>query len=49
MLVLWTQTKPEAYEALMCEASKEAKFISIKYSIQIDPLYSEWDKFIPTL
>ena len=43
-----TQTK-KAHETLMCEVNREAKYISTKYSIWIDPLYFEWNRFIPTL
>ena len=43
-----TQTR-KAHEVLMCEANREATFISAIYSIWIDPLYFMWDKFIPTL
>ena len=33
----------------MCDINGEARYISTKYSVWIDPLYFEWDKFIPTL
>ena len=39
----------KAHEVLMYEANREARYISTKSSIQIDPLYFEWDKCIPTL
>ena len=37
-----------AHETLMHDVNREAQYISNKYSMQIDPLYFEWDKFIPT-
>ena len=38
-----------AYGKLMNEVSSEAQYISSKYNVPIEPLYLEWDKFIPTL
>ena len=42
------QTRRE-HDALMHDVNGGAKFTSCKYSVQIDPLYFEWDRFIPTL
>ena len=39
----------KAHAALMCETNRKAKYISTKCSIQIEPLYFEWDKFISML
>ena len=39
----------KAYEVLICKAYRETRYISTKCSIWIDPLYFEWEKFIPTL
>ena len=33
----------------MCDVNKEARYINSKYSMQVDTLYFEWDKFIQTL
>ena len=33
----------------MYDVNREARYISHKYSVQIDPLYFEWDKLIPML
>ena len=38
-----------AHEAFMCEANRDTRYIRTKYSVHTDPLYFEWDKFIPTL
>ena len=37
------------HEVLMYDVNKEARYIGTKYSVQVDPLYFEWDKLIPTL
>ena len=37
------------YGELMNEVSSKAQYISSEYNMQIDSLYFEWDKFIPTL
>ena len=36
-------------EALMHGVNREVMYIGTKYSIQIDPIYFDWDTFIPTL
>ena len=41
----WTRSE---HEALMHDVNIEARYIGSKYSLQIDPLYFEWDTFIPT-
>ena len=33
----------------MNQVGNEAIHISTKYTVQLEPLYFEWDKFIPTL
>ena len=38
-----------AHETLMHYVNRELRCLSIAYSMQIDPLYFEQDKFIPTL
>ena len=38
-----------SHEALMHDVNRDARYIGTKYSVQIGPLYFEWDKFIPTL
>ena len=43
-----TETR-RAHEALICEANREASYVSTKYSIQVGPLFFEWDKSIPKL
>ena len=42
------QTK-RAHNDLMHEVNREAIYIGIKYSVKMEPMYFEWDKFIPTL
>ena len=34
---------------ILNEVSCKAGYISSKYNVQINPLYFEWNKFIPTL
>ena len=38
-----------AHETLMHYVKRERRCADIKYSMQIDPLYFQYDKFIPTL
>ena len=38
-----------AHETLMHDVKRKVRYIDTKYSMQIDPLYFESDKFIPTL
>ena len=38
-----------AHEDLMNDVNREVRYIGTKYSMQIDLLYFQWDKFIPTL
>ena len=33
----------------MCKANREARYITTEYSVWINALYFEWDKFIPML
>ena len=33
----------------MCEANREARYISTKYTVLIEPLCFEWGKFMPML
>ena len=33
----------------MHDVNREVRYISSKYIVQIDPLYVEWNKLIPTL
>ena len=36
------------HKELIIQVGNRAICISMKYTIQMEPLYSEWDKFIPT-
>ena len=39
----------KAHEVLMSDDNKEVRYTGTKNSLQMDPLYFEWDKFVPTL
>ena len=43
-----TQTR-KAHQAFMHKANKEAKYFSIKCSVQLETLYTKWDKLIQIL
>ena len=43
-----TQTRRE-HEALMNDINREVRHIGTKYSVQIEPLFLEWDTFISIL
>ena len=42
------QTK-RVLEALMYEVESEVRCLGTKYSVKMEPMYFEWDKFISTL